>query len=188
MRNQSYQFTDVLTEEDLDSPRASLFVSKLTEHFKAIYLTVVRMVGNLNDVDDVLHDACVKMWSGFETLEDMQRFRGWACRIASNTAIDFLREKRAKTGFGLTDATLMTIVNSQKASEEYLELRLEVLNECIRELSEEHQNLVIDVYTHGKGMSTLVEKYSKPARTLYMQVKKIREILYQCVNRKLKVS
>ena len=161
-----------LTEEE----KAKTFGLLLAEHYKSVYRTVARLIINLSEVEDIVQNACVKMWEKFETLEDIQRFKIWACRIASNTAINHIRDRKAKLGYGLDEQVIQSILIGQNASMEYLELRLEVLKECIELLPEDQRKLVQQVYVSNQEISSLAKDIGQPASTVYHKLQRIREL------------
>ena len=64
-----------------------------------IYQLVFRKVGNAADAEDVSQEAVLKAWSRLEQFtgkqdESIDDFRAWISRIAANTSIDLLRQRR----------------------------------------------------------------------------------------------
>jgi RNA polymerase sigma-70 factor (ECF subfamily) len=60
------------------------------------YLT--RMTRNSADADDLLQETLIRMVSELPKLRSSEAVKGWAYKIATNAAIDFLRKKK-KTQF-----------------------------------------------------------------------------------------
>ena len=65
-----------------------LFVSA---HMRRIFLQIYRMVGNVADAQDLTQEAFIKALQRTEQLKDEQKAAHWLSRIATNTALDFLR-------------------------------------------------------------------------------------------------
>src|SRR6202008_3712174 len=58
-----------------------------------------RLTGNATDAEDVSQEALLKAWSRLEQFsgqqdENADDFRAWLARIAANTSIDVLRQRR----------------------------------------------------------------------------------------------
>jgi RNA polymerase sigma-70 factor, ECF subfamily len=68
--------------------RQSRFVS---EHLRRVFLQIYRIVGNVADAQDLTQEAFIKALQRQEQLKDEQKAAHWLSRIATNTAIDFLR-------------------------------------------------------------------------------------------------
>jgi len=67
-------------------------------HLRRIFLVIYRVVGNVADAQDLTQEAFVKALGRRDQLRDRQKAAQWLGRIAVNTALDFLRQrKRANT-------------------------------------------------------------------------------------------
>src|SRR5579864_6931631 len=63
----------------------------VTENMRRVFLLIYRMVGNVADAQDLTQEAFIKALQRQEQLKDLGKAAHWLSRIASNTAIDFLR-------------------------------------------------------------------------------------------------
>jgi RNA polymerase sigma-70 factor, ECF subfamily len=63
----------------------------ITENLRRIFLQIYRIVGNVDDAQDLTQEAFIKALQRQEQIKDPQKAAHWLSRIASNTAIDFLR-------------------------------------------------------------------------------------------------
>ena len=68
--------------------RQNRFVS---EHLRRIFIQIYRIVGNVADAQDLTQEAFIKALQRQDQLKDEQKAAHWLSRIATNTAIDFLR-------------------------------------------------------------------------------------------------
>src|SRR5512133_2879128 len=68
--------------------RQNRFVS---EHLRRIFIQIYRIVGNAADAQDLTQEAFIKALQRQDQLKDEQKAAHWLSRIATNTAIDFLR-------------------------------------------------------------------------------------------------
>src|ERR1700745_4359202 len=68
--------------------RQNRFVSN---HLRRIFLQIYRIVGNVADAQDLTQEAFIKALQHQEQLKDEEKAAHWLSRIATNTAIDFLR-------------------------------------------------------------------------------------------------
>jgi RNA polymerase sigma-70 factor, ECF subfamily len=71
----------------------------VSPYLPTLYRRARRLTGNAADAEDVSQEAVLKAWSRLEQFagkqdESMDDFRAWISRIASNTSIDLLRQRR----------------------------------------------------------------------------------------------
>ncbi len=68
--------------------RRSRFIS---QNLRRIYVQIYRIVGNVEDAQDLTQEAFIKALQRSQQLKDEKKAAHWLSRIATNTAIDFLR-------------------------------------------------------------------------------------------------
>ena len=68
--------------------RQNRFVS---EHLRRIFVQIYRIVRNVADAQDLTQEAFIKALQHKDQLKDEQKAAHWLSRIATNTAIDFVR-------------------------------------------------------------------------------------------------
>jgi len=89
-----YQMSEAV-EPDLDLlERQNRFVSS---HMRRIFIQIYRIVRNVPDAQDLTQEAFIKALQHKEQLRDEQKAAHWLSRIATNTAIDFMRRKNRTT-------------------------------------------------------------------------------------------
>jgi len=65
-------------------------------YFKAMYNTVLRIVGDSDDAEDVMQEAFLKAFTRLRTYKGEVSFGAWLKRIVVNKSLDFLRLRREK--------------------------------------------------------------------------------------------
>lgn len=63
-------------------------------NLRRIFLQIYRIVGNVEDAQDLTQETFIKALQRQEQIRDLDKASHWLSRIASNTAIDFLRRHR----------------------------------------------------------------------------------------------
>ncbi|MDE3194801.1 MAG: sigma-70 family RNA polymerase sigma factor [Acidobacteriota bacterium] len=76
----------------------------VAEHMRRIFLQIYRMVGNIHDAQDLTQEAFIKALQRQEQLKDEQKAAHWLSRIATNTALDFLRRHNRVSFCEITEA------------------------------------------------------------------------------------
>jgi RNA polymerase sigma-70 factor, ECF subfamily len=74
-----------------ESDAQTRFVQK---HLRRIFLLIYRIVGNVDDAQDLTQETFIKALQRQSQLKDLDKAAQWLSRIASNTAIDFLRRNK----------------------------------------------------------------------------------------------
>ena len=97
--------------------RQNRFVS---DNLRRIFVQIYRIVGNIADAQDLTQEAFIKALQRQEQLKDDQKAAHWLSRIATNTAIDFLR-RHGRVAYCEVDMH----AESREESPEELVLRLE---------------------------------------------------------------
>lgn len=81
--------------------RQNRFVS---EHFRRIFGQIYHLVQNVADAQDLTQESFIKALQRQEQLKDEQKAARWLSRIATNTAIDFLRRSGRASFCEIEDA------------------------------------------------------------------------------------
>lgn len=74
-----------------DSEAQARFVE---QHLRRIFLLIYRIVGNVDDAQDLTQETFIKALQRRSQLKNLDKTANWLSRIATNTAIDFLRRSR----------------------------------------------------------------------------------------------
>ena len=73
------------------NPAADLQERFVADNLRRIFRQIYRMVGNVDDAQDLTQEAFIKALGRQEQLKDELKAAHWLSRIATNTALDFLR-------------------------------------------------------------------------------------------------
>jgi RNA polymerase sigma-70 factor, ECF subfamily len=63
----------------------------VNDNMRRVFLLIYRIVGNVPDAQDLTQEAFIKALQRQDQLKDPEKAAHWLSRIATNTAIDFLR-------------------------------------------------------------------------------------------------
>src|SRR6476659_9038181 len=110
--------------------RQNRFVS---EHLRRIFIQIYRIVRNAADAQDLTQEAFIKALQHQEQLKDEQKAAHWLSRIATNTAIDFLRRSGRATFCEIDEAPESQMESPEQAllrgeHREYLQDGLRLLS------------------------------------------------------------
>src|ERR1700730_17197248 len=93
------------------------FAEMVSPYLPTMVQRARRLTGNLADAEDVRQEALLKAWSRLEQFSGNQDqntddFRAWLARIAGNTSIDLLRQRR--------DGKMLSLEEPRGSTEETL--------------------------------------------------------------------
>lgn len=137
-------FEELMSEPGVPSQLDAAFISSqelqnrfISQNLRRIFLLIYRIVGNVADAQDLTQEAFIKALQRQDQLKDIEKAAHWLSRIASNTAIDFLR-RNGKVNFCEIDSLMEPLSEPSESPEQavlrserqaYLEQGLTVLTE-----------------------------------------------------------
>jgi RNA polymerase sigma-70 factor (ECF subfamily) len=74
----------------------SAFVALAERYRRQLHVHCYRMVGSLEDAEDLVQESILRAWRGRTSFEGRASFRGWLYRIATNACLDFLERRPAR--------------------------------------------------------------------------------------------
>ena len=95
----------------------------IADNLRRVFRLIYRIVPNVDDAQDLTQEAFIKALQRQDQLKELDKAAHWLSRIASNTAIDFLR-RNGKVNFCEID-TLMEPLTEPTDSPEQAVLRSE---------------------------------------------------------------
>ena len=63
-------------------------------HYRRIYNTCLRIIGNPMDAEEVMHDVFLKLFDHIDDLRNDQAFYSWSRSIAIRTSVDWVRRTK----------------------------------------------------------------------------------------------
>jgi RNA polymerase sigma-70 factor (ECF subfamily) len=90
-----------LSAADLARENRDRFVA---ENMRRIFRQIYRLVGNIHDAQDLVQETFIKALQREDQLRDGEKAAHWLSRIATNTALDFLRRHNRVSFCELTEA------------------------------------------------------------------------------------
>lgn len=109
----------------------------ISENLRRVFLLIYRIVRNVDDAQDLTQEAFIKALQRQDQLKELDKATHWLSRIASNTAIDFLR-RNGKINFCEIDTLVEPLREPTETPEQallrsehraYLEEGLTILTE-----------------------------------------------------------
>jgi RNA polymerase sigma-70 factor, ECF subfamily len=117
----------------------------IQENLRRIFLQIYRIVGNVDDAQDLTQETFIKALQRQDQIKDLEKATHWLSRVASNTAIDFLR-RHGRISYSDIDDLAEPISTEPEDSPERLLLRSEqaaYLEDGLRLLSPRERTALI---------------------------------------------
>jgi RNA polymerase sigma-70 factor (ECF subfamily) len=167
-----------------DRKAYGLFLTLFSQHHRQIHAYLYGLLHNHHDADDVFQRTSLVLWEKFGEFQPGTNFVAWACRVAFFQVCNFLRTaSRDRLRFSDDLLNLMADERARHAGAD--DQRAEALTECIGRLSGRHRDLVRKAYDRDRPIRDLAGEMGQAVQTVYNQLNRIRQVLYDCVEQRL---
>jgi len=152
-------------------------------------LIIYRIVGNVPDAQDLTQETFIKALQRQEQIKDLEKAAHWLSRIATNTAIDFLR-RHGRVSFTEIEDLTEPLRSPAEASPETILLRAEqqgCLEEGLQRLTERERAALIlrdvedlpadEVARHLNCRKATVRSHIANARTKFRKYLEKRDLI-----------
>jgi len=161
----------------------------VSDNLRRIFLLIYRIVGNVADAQDLTQEAFIKALQRQEQLKDADKAAHWLSRIASNTAIDFLR-RNGKVNFCEID-TLVEPLSEPSESPEQAVLRTEYrafLENGLTVLTERERTALLLRDVEGLGADEVAEQMNCSKATVRSHIANARIKFRRYLDRGRRIS
>jgi RNA polymerase sigma-70 factor, ECF subfamily len=169
-------------------------------HSRNVFRLAYRMTGNQHDAEEVVQEAFLRAYQKLRQFESRANFGTWVYRIATNYAIDRMRQKKSEesqrelpareTEDGVEFDVMSTVPDAAPSPERLaqsgqLAARMRV---ALRELSEAERTAFVMRHWNGAGIEeiarALESSTSAAKNTVFRSVQKLRKALEPFVERR----
>jgi RNA polymerase sigma-70 factor, ECF subfamily len=163
------------------------FLRLYSLHQKHIYAFVGTFFRDAADIDDVLQETSIVLWSKYAELRPGADFLPWAFGVAR---LEVFRHLRGKRGSGLPfDDSLMELLADERSRQQpYLERRRQALDSCLNKLGRRDHALIDECYQRGVLIKDVAERLCRPVNAVYQSLSRIRRQLHECVSRTMAIG
>jgi len=177
---------DLILVEQAIKGDQSAYAALMEKYRESVYFTMLKMVNNTDDADDLTIEAFGKAFNRLEQYSPTYAFSTWLFKIASNNCIDFIRKKRVKvtsidTGITNDDGEVLffdaksntldpeeTIMQNQKVVH---------MRELVSKLKPRYRVLVEKRYFEELSYEEISEELDLPLGTVKAQLFRARDFL-----------
>jgi len=149
----------------------------------ALRRTILALVPNLADADDILQQTAVALWEEFDRFDPSRDFRPWACQFARHRALRWIDRRKRWNRF-LDRSLAERIEETRGTMAEGLDERLDLLGECVEELPSASREVVRHYYYDRRNIEEIARQHRKSPAAVYKILQRVRAALRECIERK----
>ncbi len=171
--------TNVITPNGL---AAEEFFSLFVANQDVIYTYILKRAPVWNEADDLFQETAEVMWRKFNEFELGTDFVAWGVKIARYRILSF-RKKQSQRGnkVQFNDKLLENIEDNSRFQNEYKDVRMQALQQCIGKLTDRDRHLIMMRYEHKTTTKMVAERVGVSVQRMYKILPKIQDTLLRCV-------
>lgn len=166
---------------------------ELLERYRdSVYFTLLKMVNNKDDADDLTIEAFGKAFKRLHQYSPAYAFSTWLFKIASNNCIDFMRSKKVRPTFSL-DRTIendeggeisIDVKADSLTPEERIikKQKIKLMHEIVTKLKPRYRSLIEMRYFNEMSYDEISQELGIPLGTVKAQLFRAREFLLQLMH------
>jgi RNA polymerase sigma-70 factor (ECF subfamily) len=165
----------------IDSDR---FLQLFAQHQRSVHAYIHSLVPSRVDADDVMQETCLVLWRKWGEFDPNRDFIRWACGIAFHEVLK-LRRRAATSRCYFNEELLEQLSVEAIPKSDELESRQVALFRCLSKLGASDRELIERRYRAKTTARQVANDLDRPASTIYKSLARIRNALFDCVERTL---
>ena len=183
---------DLVLVEEAKKGKQAAYAELMVRYRDSIYFTMLKMVKNTDDADDLTIEAFGKAFNRLEQYSPSFAFSTWLFKIASNNSIDFIRKKRIQVtsmDSGITnsegDAMQIDARSTGLNPEETIiqGQRIDHMRLLVSKLKPKYRELVEKRYFEEMSYEEIAEEMNLPLGTVKAQLFRARDFLASMIEK-----
>ena len=183
---------DLVLVEEAKKGKQAAYAELMDRYRDSIYFTMLKMVKNTDDADDLTIEAFGKAFNRLEQYSPSFAFSTWLFKIASNNSIDFIRKKRIQvtsmdSGFSNSDGESIQIdARSTGLNPEETIIqgqRIDHMRLLVSKLKPKYRELVEKRYFEEMSYEEIAEEMNLPLGTVKAQLFRARDVLASMIDK-----
>lgn len=164
-------------EQEGPSPE---FVQSLVASQSALYSFIVSLMGGVQDANDVLQEANLKLCRKWAEYDPGQPFLRWAY-VFARFEVMASRKRKQRSRLVLDDELLELVAGELEESAETADRRLALLERCLEKVPPRQRELLIARYSRGEACQDIAARYAKGVNSMAALFYRVRKALAKCV-------
>lgn len=160
----------------------------LEKYRKSLYFTILKMVNNRDDAEDLTMQAFTKAFKNLDNYDLNYAFSTWLFKIATNNTIDFIRKKRLQTTSldrGMNDddengGTFGQMIKDDKLDPEETMVRQQrnkLMLSVVEKLDDKYRELIQLRYYDELKYEEISKKLDLPVGTVKVRLSRAKALL-----------
>jgi len=159
----------------------SAFAILMQNYRKQLFSYLLRFCGNRMAAEDLLQETLIKVWKGFNSYDEQNKFSSWLFSIAHNVAMDSIRSAKTRnmvssleesTKFSGRDNPHKSLIEKET---------YELIMKAVSELSKNQKEVFLLRQHSGMSFKEIANELNQPLNTvlghMHYAVTKIRKKL-----------
>lgn len=175
--------------KELSAKRQGQVAQLLMQHRTSLYGYIFACVRNHADAEDILQNVCVAVSESITQLTSEEGFFPWAREIARRRVLAYRRTALREAALDpdlvrqLAEAADQ-LEEREPASEQWI-----ALTACLESLPPRSRRLIVTRYGDNGGRAEhLAARFGRSVQGIYAQIKRIKAVLRECVQRRLELE
>lgn len=168
---------------------AAAFNQVVTAYRRRIMGTISRLIGRPEDVEDVAQEVFLRLYFSLDQLRTPEVFEPWLYRLTVNAAYDYLRKRKRRLEFRMSDLSEEQVIMADAAagnrnqSEEAEKRRIrETVTGLLSTVSEEDRILLTLKEVEGLSLKELEKIYDVNENALKVRLFRARQRVLKNMN------
>ena len=178
---------DSFSGDSLQGALTVEFMKNFINAQSAVYAFVRTLIPHAEQAKEVFQEVSLVLWKKYTEYDPSREFRSWALGVARKEVLKH-RHKMVRDRHLFDYETMLKIAKSEDAYRDYLDMRVEILRECMGKLKLADQQILSHMETPDTSIRATASKLNMSESTLYKTFTRIRKQLLECIQRTLRME
>lgn len=168
-----------------DQDQTEVFLEYQSASSRDVFYSILALVIDVDIAEDIYQEVNLVMWRKFNTFEKGTDFRAWALKIALYQVMAW--RKRVSRNRLVFNEDFMTLIAEEFEKDHGTKQdQKAALDDCVKSLSQRHQQLIAYRYEMSLSPRDIAAKTGKTIDGIRRTLSRVRKILQECTDRKLR--
>jgi RNA polymerase sigma-70 factor (ECF subfamily) len=145
---------------------AAAFGKLIRDYRIQLFSYLLRLCGDRMMAEDLFQETLIKVWKGFKSYNEQNKFSSWLFSIAHNVAVDSIRKESAKPTFGSFD-DVQTFASDNNPHNAFVEKETnELVMAAVDTLSEKQKQVFFLRQHSGMTFKEISKVTNQPLNTV----------------------